>query len=142
MLFGNIYGQERFILNTSASISSNDGNFCGRVTFTVFNDNSFPIEIELFQKIPGESTFRSPGTTTEINANGSLSINSSLATISGSYSYYAVFTKIDGSILSNTSLNPINVIVYPRPVAGNITGASQVCVGLTNTLSSNATGGS
>ena len=117
MLFGKIYGQERFILNTSASTPSNDGNFCGRVTFTVFNDNSFPIEIELFQKIPGESTFTSPGTTTEINANGFLSINSSLATIAGSYSYYAVFTKTDNSFLSKTSSTPINVTVYPRPVA-------------------------
>ena len=143
LLFGKIYGQERFILNTSASTPSNDGNFCGRVTFTVFNDNSFPIEIELFQKIPGESTFTSPGTTTEINANGFLSINSSLATIAGSYSYYAVFTKTDNSFLSNTSSTPINVTVYPRPVAGTITGANEVCVGLTTPLTTGTiTGGS
>ena len=143
MLFsGKIYGQESFNLNISASTPSNDGNYCGRVIFTVVNDNNFPVEIELWQKTPGASTFTSPGTTTTINANGTIGINSSFAATAGSYSYYAVFTKIDGSILSNTSLTPINVIVYPRPVAGNITGASQVCVGLTNTLSSNATGGS
>ena len=142
LFFGNIYSQESFNLNISASTASNDGNYCGRVIFTVVNDNNFPIEIEIWQKTPGASTFTSPGTTTTINANGTIGINSSFATTAGSYSYYAVFTQIDGSILSNTSMTPISVIIYPRPVAGNITGASQVCVGLTNTLSSNATGGS
>jgi len=142
MLFGNLHGQERFNLNTLVSTPSNDGNYCGRVTFTVFNDNNFEIEIELWQKIPGASTFTSPRTTTTIPPNSSISINSSLATIAGTYSYYAEFTKTDNSILSNTALTPINVIVYPRPLAGNITGTNNVCVGLTTALNSNPSGGS
>jgi hypothetical protein len=143
MLFGKINSQERFILNTSASTPSNDGNFCGRVTFTVFNDNSFPIEIELFQKIPGSPNFTSPGTTNRIDANDFIVINSSNATIAGNFSYYALFTKEDGSFLSNTSLTPIDVIIYPRPVAGVIAGANEVCVGLTTPLTTGTiTGGS
>ncbi len=144
LLLSNItFGQESFNLNSGASTASNDGNFCGRVKFDVVNSNSFAVDVDIMQKVPGSGTYVSTGITYTIIANQTANLNSSFVSTSGSYSYYAIFLKSsDNSNLSNTSATPIIIVINALPNAGTITGASEVCVGLTIPLTSNPSGGS
>ena len=144
LLLSNItFGQESFNLNSGASTASNDGNFCGRVKFDVVNSNSFAVDVDIMQKVPGSGTYVSTGITYTIFANQTANLNSSFVSTSGSYSYYAIFLKSsDNSNLSNTSATPIIIVINALPNAGTITGASEVCVGLTIPLTSNPSGGS
>ena len=144
LLLSNItFGQESFNLNSGASTASNDGNFCGRVKFDVVNSNSFAVDVDIMQKVPGSGTYVSTGITYTISANQTANLNSSFVSTSGSYSYYAIFLKSsDNSNLSNTSATPIIIVINALPNAGTITGASEVCVGLTIPLTSNPSGGS
>ena len=144
LLLSNItFGQESFNLNSGASTASNDGNFCGRVKFDVVNSNSFAVDVDIMQKVPGSGTYVSTGITYTISANQTANLNSSFVSTSGSYSYYAIFLKSsDNSNLSNTSATPIIIVINALPNAGIITGASEVCVGLTIPLTSNPSGGS
>ena len=94
LLLSNItFGQESFNLNSGASTASNDGNFCGRVKFDVVNSNSFAVDVDIMQKVPGSGTYVSTGITYTISANQTANLNSSFVSTSGSYSYYAIFSK-------------------------------------------------